>query len=75
MFVPVHYASRIAFIHIMLFSVLILNYYSASIVSDRLKNVGVKMNDSLISLADSYLKVAAEQTPYVRSFLQVDAFT
>ncbi|XP_036149728.1 ionotropic receptor 75a [Monomorium pharaonis] len=69
-FVPVHYASRIAFIHIMLFSVLMLNYYSASIVSDRLKNKGVKMNDSLISLADSYLKVAAEPTPYVRSFLQ-----
>lgn len=74
-FVPVHYASRIAFIHIMLFSVLILNYYSASIVSDRLKNVGVKMNDSLISLADSYLKVAAEPTPYIRSFLQVHTFT
>jgi len=73
-FVPVHYAGRIAFIHIMLFSVLILNYYSASIVSDRLKNMGVKMNDSLISLADSQLKVAAEPTPYIRSFLQVDAF-
>ncbi|KYM92312.1 hypothetical protein ALC53_00767 [Atta colombica] len=69
-FVPVHYAGRIAFIHIMLFSVLILNYYSASIVSDRLKNMGVKMNDSLISLADSQLKVAAEPTPYIRSFLQ-----
>jgi len=51
-----------------------LNYYSASIVSDRLKNMGVKMNDSLISLADSQLKVAAEPTPYIRSFLQVDAF-
>lgn len=73
-FVPVHYAGRIAFIHIMLFSVLILNYYSASIVSDRLKNTGIKMNDSLISLADSNLKVAAEQTPYVRSFLQVNVF-
>lgn len=59
----------------MLFSVLIVNYYSASIVSDRLKNVAVKMNDSLISLADSNLKVAAEPTPYVRSFLQVNAFT
>ncbi|KAG5310062.1 GLRK protein, partial [Acromyrmex insinuator] len=69
-FVPVHYAGRIAFIHIMLFSVLILNYYSASIVSDRLKNMGVKMNDSLISLADSQLKVAAEPTAYIRSFLQ-----
>ncbi|EGI63056.1 hypothetical protein G5I_08502 [Acromyrmex echinatior] len=50
--------------------VLILNYYSASIVSDRLKNMGVKMNDSLISLADSQLKVAAEPTAYIRSFLQ-----
>ncbi|KAL6258656.1 hypothetical protein P5V15_010609 [Pogonomyrmex californicus] len=69
-YVPVRYAGRIAFIHIMLFSVLIFNYYSASIVSDRLKNVGVKMNDSLISLADSNLKVAAESTPYIRSFLQ-----
>ncbi|KYN18291.1 hypothetical protein ALC57_09398 [Trachymyrmex cornetzi] len=73
-FVPVHYAGRIAFIHIMLFSVLILNYYSASIVSDRLKNMSVKMNDSLISLADSQLKVAAEPTPYIRSFLQRSHF-
>ncbi|KAL6441406.1 hypothetical protein ACFW04_003551 [Cataglyphis niger] len=69
-FVPIRYAGRIAFIHIMLFSVLILNYYSASIVSDRLKNIGQKMNDSLISLADSNLKVMAESTPYIRSFLQ-----
>jgi len=32
------------------------------------------MNDSLISLADSNMKVAAEPTPYIRSFLQVNAF-
>lgn len=71
MLVPIHYAGRIAFIHVMLFSVLILNYYSASIVSDRLKNIGEKMNDSLITLADSNLRVAVERTPYIRSFLQV----
>jgi len=73
-FVPVHYAGRIAFLHIMLFSVLITNYYSASIVSNRLKNQGEKMNDSLISLANSNLKLAAESTPYIRSFLQVIIF-
>lgn len=72
MFVPVHYASRIAFLHIMLFSVLILNYYSASIVSDRLRNIAVKMSDSLINLANSHLRVAVEPTPYIHSFLQVD---
>lgn len=69
-FVPMRYAGRIAFIHIMLFSVLILNYYSASIVSDRLKNIAQKMNDSLISLANSDMKVAADSTPYIHSFLQ-----
>lgn len=58
----------------MLFSVLMFNYYSASIVSDRLKNVDVKMNDSLVSLANSNLKVAAEPTPYFRSFLQVNLY-
>ncbi|EZA60351.1 hypothetical protein X777_13440 [Ooceraea biroi] len=30
-FVPVHYAGRVAFLHILLFSVLIMNYYSASV--------------------------------------------
>jgi len=74
-FVPVHYAGRIAFLHIMLFSLLIANYYSASIVSNRLKNQGEKMNDSLISLANSNLKLTAEFTPYIRSILQVNIFT
>ncbi|RLU16946.1 ObirIr75f.1 [Ooceraea biroi] len=69
-FVPVHYAGRVAFLHILLFSVLIMNYYSASVVSDRLKNKAEKMNDSLITLANSNLKVAAESTPYIRSLLQ-----
>lgn len=74
-FVPDRYSSRIAFVHVMLFSVLILNYYSASVVSDRLKNIDEKMGDSLIDLANSNLKVAAESTPYIRSFLQVYTIT
>lgn len=69
--VPYHYAGRIAFLQIMLFSLLILNYYSASVVSDRLKNRAEKMNDSLINLANSNLRIAAEPTPYLRTFLQV----
>ncbi|KAG7204597.1 hypothetical protein KM043_005016 [Ampulex compressa] len=71
-YVPSHYAGRIAFLHIMFFSLLMINYYSASVVSDRLKNIGEKMNDSLISLSKSNLKIAAEPTPYIRSLLQVE---
>ncbi|XP_012138588.2 ionotropic receptor 75a-like [Megachile rotundata] len=70
-FVPGRFAGRIAFLHTLIFSVLILNYYSASIVSNRLKNKGEKMNDSLINLSKSNMKLAAEPTPYIRSFLQV----
>ncbi|CAD1469411.1 unnamed protein product, partial [Heterotrigona itama] len=70
-FVPTRCASRIAFLQALFFSLLILNYYSASVVSNRLKNKGEKMNDSLISLAKSNMKIAAEYTPYIRSFLQV----
>ncbi|XP_076647399.1 ionotropic receptor 75a-like isoform X1 [Halictus rubicundus] len=70
-FVPTRCAARIAFLQILLFSTIILNYYSASVVSNRLKNKGEKMNDSLISLAKSGMRMAVEPTPYVRSFLQV----
>lgn len=44
-------------------------------MSNRLKNKGEKMNDSLISLAKSNMKFAAEYTPYIRSFLRVMPFT
>ncbi|XP_026673942.1 ionotropic receptor 75a-like isoform X2 [Ceratina calcarata] len=70
-FVPSRCASRIAFLQILLCSIVILNYYSASVVSNRLKNKAEKMNDSLISLAHSNMKLAVEPTPYIRSFLQV----
>ncbi|KAK1128660.1 hypothetical protein K0M31_003116 [Melipona bicolor] len=70
-FVPTRYASRIAFFQALLFSLLILNYYSASVVSNRLRNKGEKMNDSLISLAKSNMEFAVEYTPYIRSFLRV----
>nr|XP_031838889.1 ionotropic receptor 75a-like [Nomia melanderi] len=70
-FIPTRYAARIAFLQILIFSLIILNYYSASVVSNRLKNKGEKMNDSLISLAKSGMKLAVEPTPYIRSFLQI----
>ncbi|XP_076231263.1 uncharacterized protein LOC143177283 [Calliopsis andreniformis] len=70
-FVPIRYAGRIAFLHILIFSVLIFNYYSASVVSNRLKNKGEKMNDSLIELSNSRMNLAVEPTPYIRSFLEV----
>ncbi|KOC69525.1 Glutamate receptor, ionotropic kainate 2 [Habropoda laboriosa] len=70
-FVPSRCASRMAFLQILFFSLLILNYYSASVVSNRLKNKGEKMNDSLINLSKSNMKLAMESTPYIRSFLQV----
>ncbi|XP_043674290.1 uncharacterized protein LOC122632002 isoform X2 [Vespula pensylvanica] len=68
--VPYGIAGRIAFLHIMFFSLLIFNYYSASMVSNRLRNMGNKMNDSLISLADSNFKIAIEPTEYINSLLQ-----
>ncbi|XP_017752453.1 PREDICTED: glutamate receptor ionotropic, kainate 1-like [Eufriesea mexicana] len=70
-FVPTRCAARIVFLHILFFSLLILNYYSASVVSNRLKNKGEKMNDSLINLAKNNMDLAVEPTPYIRSFLQV----
>ncbi|XP_014602151.1 PREDICTED: glutamate receptor 1-like [Polistes canadensis] len=68
--IPLGVAGRIAFLHIMFFSLLIFNYYSASMVSNRLKNIGDKMNDSLISLANSNFKIAMEPTQYIKSLLQ-----
>ncbi|XP_035732024.1 uncharacterized protein LOC118446003 [Vespa mandarinia] len=68
--VPYGIGGRIAFLHIMFFSLLIFNYYSASMVSNRLRNIENKMNDSLISLADSNFKIAIEPTEYINSLLQ-----
>lgn len=70
-FIPTRCASRIAFLQILFVGLLILNYYSASVVSNRLKNRGEKMNDSLISLAKSNMKLAVQPTSYIRSFLRV----
>lgn len=74
-FIPTRCASRIAFLQVLFFSLLIFNYYSASVVSSRLKNKEEKMNDSLINLAKSNLKLAVEPTPYIHSFLQVTFFS
>ncbi|XP_012534656.2 ionotropic receptor 75a [Monomorium pharaonis] len=54
-------ASRIAFIQILIFGLLVYNYYSAAIVSARLNEPLQKMNDSLYSLAHSKMQMAAEE--------------
>lgn len=57
-------ASRIAFIQITLFGLLVYNYYSAAIVSARLNEPLQKMNDSLYSLAHSRMQMAAEKNVF-----------
>ncbi|XP_051157044.1 ionotropic receptor 75a-like [Leptopilina boulardi] len=66
---PENLNGRIGFLVMMLFSLLIFNYYSASIVSVRLNEQIQRMNDSLYSLAKSDLTVAAEQLMYFNSFI------
>ena len=55
----------------MIFSLLIYNYYSASVVSARLNEPIVKLNDSLDSLATTDLKVASEPMLYFDFFMKV----
>ncbi|XP_031777890.1 ionotropic receptor 75a isoform X2 [Nasonia vitripennis] len=57
-------STRIVFMHIMIFSLLTYNYYSASIVSARLNEPIVKINDSLNELAKTNLKFASEPMIY-----------
>lgn len=68
---PTHTAGRIGFLSIMIFSLLFYNYYSASVVSARLNEPLAKMNDSIVSLTKSNLKIGVEKQMYFRFFLQV----
>lgn len=63
--------TRIALLYTMIFSLLLYNYYSASIVSARLNEPLEKMNDSLNELAKSELKLGAEPILYFKFYLQV----
>ncbi|XP_043277753.1 ionotropic receptor 75a-like [Venturia canescens] len=59
-FVPNRLAGRVALFFLLIFGVLLFNYYGASVVSARLSEPPDKMNDSLYSLAKSQMKVASE---------------
>ncbi|KAL7290097.1 hypothetical protein TKK_0015819 [Trichogramma kaykai] len=62
--------TRIVFIHILLFSFLTYTYYSASIVSARLNEPIVKINDSLNELSKTYLQMATEPMIYFEFLLK-----
>ncbi|XP_015437865.1 PREDICTED: uncharacterized protein LOC107192984 [Dufourea novaeangliae] len=55
------YAGRIAFLHTMIFGLLLYNCYSAAMVSSRLNVPLNKMNDSLYSLVKSKIKLVAHK--------------
>ncbi|XP_058794787.1 ionotropic receptor 75a-like [Phymastichus coffea] len=57
-------STRIVFIHLMIFSILTYTYYSASIVSTRLNEPILKINDSLNELGKLELKMASEPMIY-----------
>ncbi|KAJ8673009.1 hypothetical protein QAD02_004270 [Eretmocerus hayati] len=65
-----HASSRIAFLQTMVFSLLIYNYYSASVVSARLSEPLEKINDSLNELAKTNLKFGAEPSLYFNFFIK-----
>ncbi|OXU31793.1 hypothetical protein TSAR_009461, partial [Trichomalopsis sarcophagae] len=65
-----HISCRIAFLQTMLFSLLIYNYYSASVVSARLSEPLEKINDSLNELAKTSLKFGAEPSLYFNFFIK-----
>lgn len=70
-FLPNKSYYRMVFLSTMMFSILMYNYYSASIISSRLNEPLNKMNDSLYSLSKSDMKLASEQQIYLEYFLQV----
>lgn len=63
-------STRIIFLHLMIFSLLTYNYYSASIVSVRLNEPIFKINDSLNELAKIRLKLASEPMIYFNFIMQ-----
>ena len=65
------YSTRIAFFVIMIYSYLLYNYYSASIVSIRLNDPIRKINDSLNELSKLPLKYSSESMVYFELFIKV----
>lgn len=64
-------STRIAFLFIMIFSLLIYDYYSAGVVSARLNEPIIKINDSLVEMAKLPLKLSSEYMIYLDFFLKV----
>lgn len=62
-----------ACIQVTVYGLLVYNYYSAAIVSARLNEPLEKMNDSLVSLAHSKMKMAAAQNLFFDFLLRVKA--
>lgn len=67
-----HISTRIAFLVIMLFSLLIYDYYSACVVSARLSEPIMKLEDSLIDLAKTDLRFASEPMIYFEFLMKVN---
>lgn len=64
-------STRIVFLSVLLFNLLIYNYYSASIVSARLDEPIIKINDSLNQFGKLNMKMASEAMVYLEFFLKV----
>ena len=67
----VRLSTRMVFLSIMMFSLLIYNYYSASVVSARLDEPITKINDSLNEFSKLHLKMSSEWMIYLEFLLKV----
>ncbi|KAL7295307.1 hypothetical protein TKK_0011340 [Trichogramma kaykai] len=65
-------SGRIAILHILLFNLLLYNYYLASAVSNRLSEPLVMINDSLHSLKKKNFQYASQPIPHFDNFIQSD---
>ncbi|KAJ8664942.1 hypothetical protein QAD02_006604 [Eretmocerus hayati] len=63
-------SSRTAFISIVIYSFLIYNFYSATIVSTRLNESIFKINDSLTAMARTNFKYASHWMPYFEFYIK-----
>lgn len=66
------YSARLVLLSIMIFSLLMYNFYSACVTSARLDEAIYKINDSLVELAKLQLKMASENISYIEYFLKVN---
>ncbi|KAJ8673008.1 hypothetical protein QAD02_004269 [Eretmocerus hayati] len=65
-------SGRIAILHILLFNLLLYNYYLASAVSNRLSEPVISVNDSLHELALKNFQCASESIPEFNNQIKID---